>query len=717
MRQRRRSWRSSGGTAILALPTADPEDAVPTLAKLALLALPLLACLVLPAAAAELRAVSPDGRLELRFTIAEGVPRYALARDGAPLLLPSRLGFVMDDGSRLDRSLALVDSARAAVDETWEQPWGEQRLVRDRCRELRVTLAERSGARRRLVVVFRLFDDGLGLRYELPAQPGLRDFAIRDEVTEFVLAGDPWAWWIPAYHPERYEYLYRRTRLSGAFRGRVRALHTPLTLETAGGPVLCLHEAALTDWASMTLAPRAGGGLRCDLVPWSDGIRVRGETPHRSPWRVLIVADDPGGLVTSTLVLSLNEPCRLADTSWLGTGKYVGIWWGMHIGRYTWGSGPRHGATTENVKRTIDFAAAHGLAGVLVEGWNRGWDGDWAGGRGDFRFTEPHPDFDAEALAAYAAERGVALVGHHETGADVAGYEAQVEDAFAWCRRHGIRVVKTGYVSWGRGVPRIAEDGSIHNEWHHGQWMVRHYRRVVEAAARHGIMLDVHEPIKDTGIRRTWPNMMTREGARGQEWNAWGPAGGNPPEHETVLPFTRLVAGPMDFTPGIFDLLFADAKPSNRVNTTLAKQLALYVVIYSPWQMAADLPEHYADQPAFRFIEDVPADWEETRVLHGLIGEYVTIVRRERGGEDWFLGSVTDEAGRVLEADLGFLDPGRDYVAEIYADAPDADWRSNPLAIDIREVLVDSATRLRLRLAPGGGQAIRFRPARARPEP
>ena len=686
---------------------------MPTLAKLALLVLPLLACLELPAAA-ELRAASPDGRLELRFAVTEGVPRYALTRDGAPVLLPSRLGFVMDDGSRLDRALALVDSARAEADETWEQPWGERRLVRDRHRELRVTLAERSGARRRLDVVFRLFDDGLGLRYELPEQPGLRDFAIRDEVTEFVLAGDPWAWWIPAYQHERYEYLYRRTRLSRAFRGKVRALHTPLTLEAAGGPVLCIHEAALTDWASMTLAPREGGGLRCDLVPWSDGVRVRGAAPHVSPWRVLIVADDAGGLITSTLVLNLNEPCRLADTSWLRTGKYAGIWWGMHIGRTTWGSGPRHGATTENVKRYLDFAAEHGLDGVLVEGWNLGWDGDWAGGWGDFRFTDPHPDFDAEALAAYAASLGVALVGHHETGADVAGYEAQLEDAFAWCRRHGIRVVKTGYVGWGRGVPRIDADGTIHGEWHHGQWMVRHYRRVVEAAARHGIMLDVHEPIKDTGIRRTWPNMMTREGARGQEWNAWGPDGGNPPEHEAILPFTRLVAGPMDFTPGIFDLLFAEAKPNNRVNTTLAKQLALYVVIYSPWQMAADLPENYAGRPAFRFIEDVPADWDQTRVLSAAIGDHVTIVRRERGGGDWYLGSVTDETGRVLEVDLSFLEAGRGYVAEIYADAPDADWRANPLAIEIREEPVDSRGRLTLRLAPGGGQAIRFRPADSR---
>jgi alpha-glucosidase len=587
------------------------------------------------------------------------------------------------------------------VDETWEQPWGEVRSVRNHFNELRVALAEAGERPRRMSVVFRAFDDGVGFRFEWPEQQHLRDFVILDELTEFALPGDPQAWWIPAYHVRRYEYLYRKSRVSS-----LGAVHTPLTLEDVNGLYVSLHEAALTDYAAMTLQSSGGGAtLRCDLVPWSDGSKVKARTPLVSPWRTIQIAASPGELATSYLILNLNEPSRIADTSWIKPGKYVGIWWGMHLGIWTWASGPKHGATTARTKSYIDFAAKHGLLGVLVEGWNVGWDGDWMRNASLFSFTEPYPDYDLEELARYAKEKAVTLIGHHETSFGIDNYERQLEDAFALCERLGIRAVKTGYV----------DDANPRPELHHGQYMVRHYRKVVETAARHRVALDVHEPIKDTGERRTWPNMMTREGARGMEYNAWSDDGGNPPEHETILPFTRLLAGPFDFTPGVFDLKLRSAgerKPA-RVNTTLAKALANYVVLYSPLHMAADLVENYENQPAFEFIEDVPTDWETTRVLNGKIGDYVTIARKDRSSDDWYLGAVSDEVGRTFDVALTFLDPGRPYQAEIYADAVNADWQDLASNIAITERPVDSRTVLTLRLAPGGGQAIRIRPAAA----
>ena len=386
--------------------------------------------------------------------------------------------------------------------------------------------------------------------------------------------------------------------------------------------------------------------------------------------------------------------------------KYVGIWWGMHIGSMTWGSGPKHGATTANTRRYIDFAAANGIGGVLVEGWNTGWDGDWIANRDAFSFTRSYPDYDLAGLAAYAKSKGVKLIVHNETSGGIANYERQLDSAFALYRSLGLDAIKTGYVT--------DTAGGGHSHW--SQFMVRHYRKVIETAARYGIMVDVHEPVHDAGERRTWPNMMTREGARGQEYNAWSGDGGNPPEHETILFFTRLLAGPMDFTPGVFDLLLergtgrARRPDEPRVRTTLAKQLALYVTIYSPLQMAADLPEHYERQPAFQFIRDVAVDWDTTRVLTARIGDYVAVARRERGGQTWFVGAITDEEGRTLEVPLSFLTPGRRYVAEIYADGADAHWLTNPMPVSITRQNVTSETRLRMVLAPGGGQAIRIRP-------
>jgi alpha-glucosidase len=408
------------------------------------------------------------------------------------------------------------------------------------------------------------------------------------------------------------------------------------------------------------------------------------------------------------LGLKLNPPNALPSTDWIHPMKYIGIWWGMHIGTMTWSSGPKHGATTANTKRYIDFAAANGFGGVLVEGWNTGWDGDWIKNRNAFSFTQAYPDYDLPALAAYARAKGVRLIVHNETSGGIENYEHQMDSAFALYHSLGLDALKSGYVT--------DTLGGGHDHW--SQYAVRHHRRVIETAARFGIMVDVHEPLHDTGERRTWPNMMTREGARGQEYNAWSGDGGNPPDHEINLFFTRLLAGPMDYTPGIFDILrdrstgTAQRPDQPRVRTTLAKQLALYVVLYSPLQMAADLPENYEGQPAFQFIRDVAVDWDTTRVLDGRIGDYVAVARRERGGQNWFLGAITDEESRTLDVPLSFLTPGRRYVAEIYADGPNANWLDNPLPVSITRRTVTSTTRLRLLLASGGGQAIRIRPAR-----
>ncbi len=638
---------------------------------------------------------SPDGSLVVRFLLEDGKPRYAVDYKGRAIIDTSRLGFSLQAARALHSGFVLAAADYSSVDEQWTQPWGEVETIRNHYNELRVSLRELGNDGRLMNIVFRVYDDGLGFRYEWPQQAHLKDFVITDEHTEFALAGDFKAWWVPAYEKSRYEYLYSESPVSN-----LDVVHTPLTLQADDALYLSIHEAALTDFASMTLLRSGDNVLESDLVPWSDGTRVRAEAPHVSPWRTVQVAETPGDLLTSYLILNLNEPNVLGDVSWLRPSKYVGVWWAMHLRIKTWAAGPNHGATSENVKRYIDFAARHGIDAVLVEGWNTGWEKDREIQGKHFDFTRAYPAFDIDAVTRYASERDVRIIGHHETRAVVANYENQLQQALDFYREHGVDTIKTGYVG-----ARVDD-----TEWHHGQFMVQHYRKVVEEAAERQMMLVVHEPIKDTGIRRTYPNMMSREGARGQEFNAWSRDGGNPPEHTTILPFTRMLAGPFDFTPGIFDLLFEDARPDNRVNTTLAKQLALYVVLYSPLQMAADLPENYEGHPAFRFIVDVPVDWSDTKVLNAEIGDYISIVRKARNGGDWFLGSITDENERTLDLSLSFLDEGTAYRAEIYADAADADWVSNPLAIDISDQQVTSDSVIQLRLAPGGGQAIRFTP-------
>ena len=654
------------------------------------------------------RVASPDGRNRVTIEVREGRLYYSLARDGRALILPSLLGFEFRGAARLRDGLRLSDTTRQTHDAWWTQPWGEVARVRDHHNELAVSVAETAAPHRRFRVRVRAFDDGVGFRYELPEQPGLGEFEITDELTEFALADNARAWWIPSNvaRKDRSEMLY-----SSGPASLLDSVQTPLTMETRNGRTfMVIHEADLVDYARMNLAGQRGESrtIKADLAPMADGIKVRGKTPFVTPWRTIQVADRATDLAPSLLGLNLNPPSALDSTNWIHPMKYVGIWWGMHINTMTWGSGPKHGATTANAKRYIDFAAANGFGGVLVEGWNTGWDGDWIANRNAFSFTQAYPDYDLPAVAAYARRKGVRLIVHNETSGGIQNYERQMDSAFALYQSLGLDAIKSGYVT----------DLTSEGHSHYSQFMVQHYRRVIETAARYGIMLDAHEPMHDTGERRTWPNMMTREGARGQEYNAWSGDGGNPPEHETILFFTRLLAGPMDFTPGIFDLLIerGTGRPRRsdepRVRTTLAKQLALYVTIYSPLQMAADLPENYARQPAFQFIRDVAVDWDTTRVLDGRIGDYVVVARRQRGGPEWFLGAITDEEGRTLDVPLSFLPPGRQYVAEIYADGPKAHWLENPLPVTITRRAVTSATRLRVVLAPGGGQAIRIRPAR-----
>lgn len=676
------------------------------LALAAALAAPVLAAAQNAPAAAqeELRVASPDGRNVVSVAVREGGLYYRVQRNGDNVLTPSRLGFAFQGGDSLRAGLRITGSRRDSHDQTWTQPWGEVARVRDHHNQLRVQVAETGGRGRRFDVVFRAFDDGVAFRYELGESFG--DFVMMEELTEFALADNGRAWWIPGNQPEpdRQEILYSSSPVS-----RVDTAHTPFTVQMTNGTQVVIHEANLVDYAGMYLARTQNRVLQTTLARWADGVAVRGRGPFVTPWRTIQMADRPEDLAPSLLALKLNPPSRIADTDWITPMKYNGVWWGMHINTETWGQGPIHGARTDNVKRYMDFAAANGLGGTLVEGWNLGWDVDWFNTmKADFSFTQPYPDFDLPGLAAYARQRGMTLIGHHETATVIDNYERQLDSAMALYERVGVRAVKTGYVG----------DKTEHGHAHQSQFMVRHHRRVIETAARHGIMVNVHEPIKDTGERRTWPNILSREGSRGMEYNAWGGEGGNPPEHETILFFTRMLSGPMDFTPGIFDILIqrptgTPRRPEDaRPRTTLAKQLALYVVIYSPLQMAADLPENYEGQPAFQFIRDVAVDWDTTVVISGEIGDHVIVARKEKGQDEWFVGAITDEEARSFDVRLDFLPAGRRYLAEIYADGPGADWRDNPLPVAITQREVDSTATLRIEMAPGGGQAVRIRPAR-----
>ncbi|MEJ2274649.1 MAG: glycoside hydrolase family 97 protein, partial [Woeseiaceae bacterium] len=637
--------------------------------------------------------LSPERGIEVEIGIdSTGQPGYAVTSHGREVIAWSRLGVEFMNGGAPGARYRVGDVERASVDATWEQPWGERRIVRDRHNELLVSFVSDTGNDFRVRV--RAFDDGIGFRYEFGGQG---EAAIRAERTEFNIAGDGTAWWQPADGETRYEHLYRSTRLPA-----VEKAHTPVTVVRDDGLHLSLHEAALVDYAAYSLEPTGEGGFRAVLRPWSDGVAVRTSRPFVTPWRTIQIAPDANGLIDSDIVLNLNEPNVLDDVSWITPGKYVGIWWEMHLGLKTWEAGPRHGATTEHAKRYIDFAADHGFAGVLVEGWNKGW-------HGPFDYLEAYDDFDLDGVAAYARERGVFLIGHHETYGDVAAYEAQMEAAFDVLQQAGVPQVKTGYVADAGGLRRIDANGAETFEWHDGQYHVGHLLRNVQAAAERQIAINTHEPVKDTGLRRTYPNWLTREGSRGQEFAIWGETP-NPPEHTVILAHTRLLGGPMDFTPGMFDLHpERDGRP-RRIQTTLAKQLALYVVLYSPMQMVPDLPENYAARPdAFKFIVDVPTDWEDSAALASEVGEYVVMARRERAGDDWFIGAITNERPRTVTVSLTMLDPGKRYLAEVYRDGDDAHWDTNPYALEVERLTVGRDSVLELQLAAGGGAAVRLR--------
>ncbi|MEM7723431.1 MAG: glycoside hydrolase family 97 catalytic domain-containing protein [Pseudomonadota bacterium] len=646
-------------------------------------------------------AASPDGRTVFTLTADDGQPAYTVERDGAVLVGTSKLGLRFAAGEDLDTGLVIAGVSEHGHDETWALPWGERRMVRDHHREVLIELRDEDGDDRGYDLRVRVFDEGAAFRYEVRGD-GPR--AIVDEITEFSVAGDATAWWTPAGEFNRLEYTYRTTPVADIPRA-----NTPLTLRTGGGTHVAIHEAALVDYAGMWLDQRRAGMLEADLAPRHDGVKARVEGDFKTPWRVIQIADDAAGLYNgSDIYLNLNAPNALGDVSYFEPGKYVGIWWGMHINAYTWGSGPKHGATTKNTKRYIDFAAEHGFNGVLVEGWNVGWDGDWFNNGELFSFTEPYPDYDFEALADYAAENGTKLIGHHETSGNIANYEAQLEDAMDLMAARSVSVIKTGYVADASDLKLRDEDGVARYTWHDSQERVVHDIRVLEAAHARGIAINAHEPARATGLRRTYPNAVSREGARGMEFNAWG----TPPntvEHQAILPFTRMLAGPFDFTPGIFDLMPNGPDDVNRVPSTLAKQLALYVTIYSPVQMVADLPENYAaHMDAFQFIKDVPADWEETIALQGEVGDHFVVARKDRNSSDWYIGGVTDEMARTVTVPLDFVESGQVYSAQIYRDGPGADWETNPYPVAISTLKVDGGSELRLPMAPGGGFAVRL---------
>lgn len=677
---------------------------------------------------------SPNGKLALKFSLSnEGVPAYELTFNQKFVIKTSRLGIELKDQPSFTKDFSVVKTDSSQTDETWEPVWGEVKTIRNNYKELAVTLQQ---ADKRIVIIrFRLFDDGLGFRYEFPVQDGLKYFIVANELTEFNLTGDHKTFWIPGDYDSN-EYVYTTSKLSevdATFGKNVDeimlkrligpdAVQTPLMMKTADGFYINIHEAALVDYTAMNLIiNKKTFGLTSHLVPDAIGNKAYMQTPCKTPWRTIIVGDNAADILASKTILNLNEPSKIGETNWIKPVKYIGIWWEMHVGTASWNYADinniklsltdwkslkpngRHGATTERTKFYIDFAAKNGFDGVLVEGWNVGWE-DWFGQWKEdvFDFVTPYPDFNVAELQKYAEEKGVKLIMHHETSASATNYERRMDEAYRFMKQYGYDAVKTGYV--GRIIPR--------GEHHDGQWMVNHYVRVAEKTAQYKIMLDAHEPVRPTGLHRTYPNWLACEAARGNEFNAWSE--GNPPEHETILPFTRLMGGPMDYTPGIFQIKMNYFVPNKKeqVHTTLVKQMALYVTMYSPLQMAADYPENYERfSDAFQFIKDVAVDWDDTKILEAEPGDYITIARKAKGKEEWHLGAITDESARSSKISLNFLNKDQWYVAAVYADAKDAHWEKNPMAYEINSYLVNSKTVLKLKLAEGGGAAISFKPA------
>ncbi len=694
--------------------------------------------------------LSPDGMLRLSFSVKDGIPMYALQRDGKDVVLPSRLGFEMRGtvksekidiqadrisktdalpGYMMDRGFELLDSSRDSLDEIWEPVWGEESSIRNHYNELLVRLRQKESGRR-MDVRFRLFDDGLGFRYEFPDGQPLVYFVIKEELTEFAMAGDHLSWWIPGdYDTQEYEYgECRLSEISSRFSEQVcgnssqtlfstSGVQTSLQMKTDDGLYINIHEAALVDYPCMhLLVDGKTGTLRAFLTPDAQGWKGYMQTPCTTPWRTVQVADSAEKQLASRLVLNLNEPCAYEDVSWIKPVKYMGVWWEMIAGKGSWSytdvpsvkldsfdystatPNGRHSANNANVRRYIDFAAANGFDALLVEGWNIGWE-DWANCSKDyvFDFVSPYPDFDIKALNEYARSKGIKLMMHHETSSSVRNYERHLEAAYSLMDKYGYNAVKSGYV--GDILPR--------GEHHYGQWMVGHYLYAVTEAAKHRIMVNAHEAVRPTGLCRTYPNLIGNESARGTEYQAFG---GTSPKHVTILPFTRLNGGPMDFTPGIFEQNLKEwCGNDSHVNATIANQLGLYLTMYSPLQMAADTPEHYSRfMDAFQFIKDVAVDWSESRYLFAEPGDYIIVARKAKKDGQWFCGGVTDEQAREFDIPLDFLGPGR-FEARVYADADDAHYLTNPQAYTITSETVDASDKLHIKMAPGGGFGISFR--------
>jgi len=674
-------------------------------------------------------AVSSNGLLKLSFNLSdEGQPYYIVTRNEAVVIDTSFLGFEFKEAPAFKNNFIVKKSETKTFSETWDMPWGEQKSVVNNYRELKVMLQENVSPERFLNIVFRVYDDGVGFRYEFPKQTRLTDVEITEEHTQFNLTQDYKTFWIPGDW-DIYEHLYTTSKLSEIdalkYVGHVNlaqtyipenAVNTPVTMVGEDGLHLSFHEAALIDYSGMTLKVDTENlNLKSHLVGSENSdYKVKRSLPFHTPWRTIQITDNAPDLIASNLIVNLNEPNRLGDVSWFKPMKYTGVWWEMHLGKSSWDFGMemvdgqwtdtgnahgRHGATTENVKRFIDFSAKNNIGGVLVEGWNTGWE-RWIGfedREGVFDFVTTYPDYDIDEVVRYGKERGVDIIMHHETSSATDTYEKQQDAAYALMQKYDMHAVKSGYV--GKILPK--------GEYHHGQHMVNKYNNAAIKAAKYQVAVNAHEPIKATGLRRTYPNIISREGLRGQEFNAWAEDGGNPPEHLPIVAFTRMLAGPIDFTPGIFNIKFNEYKTENQVNTTLAQQLALYVVIYSPIQMAADLVEHYEANPEpLQFIKDVGVDWETTKVLNGQVGDFVTIARKEHITGNWFLGSITDENARAFEINFNFLDTNQEYLATIYKDGTDAHWDKNPLALDIEKITITNNSKLLLKLAEGGGAAI-----------
>lgn len=661
-----------------------------------------LAAVLLPNSALAGTVTSPDGRIVATLEAdAEGVPSYEIMFDGQPVIERSTIGFTFTDIDPMRRNFEVVAEMTSAADTQWEQPWGERRLVTDRHNELSVTFRQRDDHARQMTVRMRVFDDGVGFRMEFPEQESLPVANIAEELTEFRIASDGEAWSIPAGDWNRYEYLYERTPISA-----LSTVHTPVTMILENGTHLSFHEAALVDYSGMWLRRMEGTRLRAQLAPSPRGPKVIREGAFHTPWRTIQIADGPAGLFESAMILNLNEPNVLGDVSWFEPHKYIGIWWEMHLETSSWASGENHGATTENAMRHIDFAAENGFRGILIEGWNVGWDGNWFGNGRDYSFTQSYPDFDIVAVTDYARERGVRIIGHHETGGNINVYESQLADAMAFYESLGIDAVKSGYVADAGGIIAPDGEGGETFVWHDGQEMVNHHLRVVQEAAEHRIAVNPHEPIKDTGLRRTYPNWVSREGARGAEYDAWA-VPKNDPAHVPELIFTRMLSGPMDYTPGVFSLEGRGAN-SPDLPSTLARQLAFYVAIYSPIQMVADLPENIAAYPhALDFVQRVGVDWEDSRLLDGAVGEFAVIARQVREDDAWFVGGVTDDQPRDITITLDFLDAETEYVATIWEDGEGADGLGEDRhAMNVREVTVRQGDTLDMHMARAGGIAI-----------